>query len=84
MNPAIAFTIVMIIWAISEFVAKKSKSLISSLLVASVIFLIGFKSNLFPADLLSSSALLPLGMAVVALILVHIGTMISLNEFKSH
>lgn len=82
MNPLFAFTIVMLIWAVSEFVAKKSKSLISSLLVASVIFLIGFKTNVFPKDLLSSSALLPLGVAVVGLVIVHIGTMISIQEFK--
>lgn len=82
MNPVFAFTIVMLIWAISEFVAKKSKSLISSLLVASVIFLIGFKTNIFPSDLLSSSALLPLGTTVVGLVIVHIGTMISIQDFK--
>lgn len=82
MNPLLAFTVVMLIWTISDFVAKKSKSLVSSLLVASIIFLIGFKTNLFPADMLSSSALLPLGTTVLGLILVHIGTMISFDVMK--
>ncbi|WP_222717489.1 hypothetical protein [Listeria portnoyi] len=41
MNPVTAFTIIMLIWAISDFVSKKTKSLISSLLVASIIVHIG-------------------------------------------
>lgn len=38
MNAVLAFTIVMFIWTISDFVSKKTKSLLSSLLVASIIF----------------------------------------------
>ncbi|EUJ31400.1 hypothetical protein [Listeria cornellensis] len=82
MNPVTAFTIIMLIWVISDFVSKKTKSLISSLLVASIIFLVGFKTNIFPEDLLSSSSLLALGQTVVGFIIVHIGTMISLDELK--
>ncbi|MBC1400968.1 hypothetical protein HB904_13450 [Listeria booriae] len=82
MNPVTAFTIIMLIWAVSDFVAKKTKSLISSLLVASVIFLVGFKTNIFPEDLLTSSSLLALGQTVVGFIIVHIGTMISIDELK--
>ncbi|WP_214854860.1 hypothetical protein [Exiguobacterium sp. s166] len=61
---------------------KKTKVLLSSLFVASIIFLIGFKTNLFPEDLLPTSALLPLGQTVVGMIIVHLGTLISLDEFK--
>lgn len=82
MNPVFAFTIVMLIWTVSDFVSKKTKSLLSSLFVASVIFLIGFKTNLFPKDLLTASSLLAFGSAVVGLIIVHIGTMINFAEFK--
>ncbi|AQY49769.1 hypothetical protein [Paenilisteria weihenstephanensis] len=82
MNPVTAFTIIMLIWVISDYVSKKTKSLISSLLVASIIFLVGFKTNIFPEDLLTSSSLLALGQTVVGFIIVHIGTMISLDELK--
>ncbi|MBC2321820.1 hypothetical protein [Listeria booriae] len=82
MNPVTAFTIIMLIWAVSDFVAKKTKSLVSSLLVASIIFLVGFKTNIFPEDLLTSSSLLALGQTVVGFIIVHIGTMISIDELK--
>lgn len=82
MNSLLAFTIVMLIWTISDYVAKKTKALLSSLFVASVIFLVGFKSGLFPEDLLPSSSLLALGQTVVGLVIVHLGTLISLDEFK--
>jgi hypothetical protein len=82
MNPVVAFTVVMLVWTISDFVAKKTKSLLSSLFVASIIFLIGFLTGLFPEDLLTASSLLALAGVVVGFIIVHLGTMISLDDFK--
>ena len=82
MNPVLAFTVVMLVWTISDFVAKKTKSLLSSLFVASIIFLIGFLSGIFPDDLLTASSLLALAGVVVGFIIVHLGTMISLEDFK--
>ncbi|RJP02498.1 hypothetical protein D3D03_03920 [Exiguobacterium sp. RIT452] len=82
MQPIIAFAIIMLIWTVSDYISKKTKALLSSLFVASIIFLIGFKTNLFPEDLLPTSSLLPLGQTVVGMIIVHLGTLISLDEFK--
>ena len=82
MNAALAFVIVMAVWTVSDFVAKKTKSLLSSLFVASIIFLIGFLTGIFPEDLLASSSLLGLGGAIVGFIIVHLGTLISLDDFK--
>ncbi len=82
MNPVLAFVVVMLVWTISDWVSKKTASLLSSLFVASLIFLIGFMSGLFPEDLLASSSLLSLAGVVVGFIIVHLGTMISLDDFK--
>ena len=82
MNPVVAFVVVMAVWTVSEFVAKKTKSLLSSLFVASLIFLVGFLTGIFPDDLLASSSLLALAGVVVGFIIVHLGTMISLDDFK--
>ena len=81
-NPVLAFVVVMAVWTVSEFVAKKTKSLLSSLFVASLIFLVGFLTGIFPDDLLASSSLLALAGVVVGFIIVHLGTMISLDDFK--
>src|SRR3954454_8562138 len=82
MNPVVAFVVVMLVWTVSDFVAKKTKSILSSLFVASIIFLVGFLTNVFPDDLLASSSLLALAGVVVGFIIVHLGTMISLDDFK--
>ncbi len=82
MNPVLAFVVVMLVWTVSDFVAKKTQSLLSSLFVASIIFLIGFLTDVFPEDLLRSSSLLALAGVVVGFIIVHLGTMISLDDFK--
>ena len=81
-NPVVAFVVVMAVWTVSEYVAKKTKSLLSSLFVASLIFLVGFLTGIFPDDLLASSSLLALAGVVVGFIIVHLGTMISLDDFK--
>ena len=82
MNPVLAFVVVMLVWTISDWVAKKTKSLLSSLFVASIIFLIGFMTGVFPTDLLQASSLLGLAGVVVGFIIVHLGTMISVDDFK--
>jgi hypothetical protein len=82
MNPVLAFVVVMLVWTASDWVAKKTKSLLSSLFVASIIFLIGFMTGVFPSDLLQASSLLGLAGVVVGFIIVHLGTMISLDDFK--
>jgi hypothetical protein len=81
-NPVVAFVVVMAVWTVSEYVARKTKSLLSSLFVASLIFLVGFLTGVFPDDLLASSSLLALAGVVVGFIIVHLGTMISLDDFK--
>lgn len=82
MNPILAFVVVMLVWTVSDLVAKRTQSLLSSLFVASIIFLVGFLTDIFPEDLLSSSSLLGLAGVVVGFIIVHLGTMISLDDFK--
>ena len=82
MNPVLAFVVVMLVWTVSDWVAKKTRSLLSSLFVASIIFLVGFMTGVFPEDLLQASSLLGLAGVVVGFIIVHLGTMISLDDFK--
>lgn len=83
MNPVVAFVVVMLVWTVSDFVATKTKSLLSSLFVASIIFFVGFLTDVFPDDLLASSSLLALAGVVVGFVIVHLGTMISLDDFKA-
>lgn len=83
MQPFLAFTLVMLVWTIGEFVSEKTKAMVSMLLIASLIFLIGFTADIFPHDLISDSGLLSLGNAVVGVVIVHLGTTMSLKELRS-
>lgn len=83
MAPVVAFGIVMLVWTFGEWVSKKTNALISMMLVASMVFLIGFATNIFPHDLILDSGLLNLGNAVVGVIIVHLGTMMSLDDLKA-
>lgn len=83
MEPVIAFTVVMLIWTLGEFVSAKTNALISMMLVASVIFLVGFTTDWLPHDLIKHSGLLNLGNAVIGVIIVHLGTMMSFKDLKA-
>lgn len=83
MQPIVAFGIVMLVWTIGELISKKTKALISMMLVASIIFLVGFATDIFPHDLILNSGLLNLGNAVIGIIIVHLGTMMSLEDLKA-
>lgn len=82
MDPVLAFVVIMLVWTVSDYVAKRTRSLLSSLFVASIIFLVGFLTGFFPEDLLASSSLLALAGVVVGFVIVHLGTVISLDEFR--
>lgn len=83
MEPILAFTVVMLIWTIGEYVSMKTQALISMMLVASMIFLVGFAANLLPHDMIRASGLLGLGNAVIGIIIVHLGTMMSIDDLKA-
>lgn len=83
MNPVLAFTLVMGIWTVSDFLSSKSQGYVSSLFVASIIFVVGFLTGIFPRDLLGNSSLLALAGVVVGFVIVHLGTVISVDDFKA-
>jgi len=83
MEPIIAFTIVMFVWTIGELVSQKTKALVSMMLVASLIFLVAFATDFFPHDLIQDSGLFGLGSAAIGIIIVHLGTMMSIDDLKA-
>ena len=67
MLPILAFTLVMLVWTIGEFISAKTKAMVSMMLVASMIFLVGFAADLIPHDLIQQSGLLGLGQPLLGL-----------------
>lgn len=82
MQPIYAFAFILIVFVIGDIISVKSKSLISSLFTISVIFLVAFWLGL-PDTIFADSTLLAFGSMMIPLILVHIGTMMNLNQLKA-
>lgn len=76
-----AFAVVMVIMCLGEFVSKKSKGRIPSLLIIAICFLAGFWT-VFPKDILVTSMAMSVRTITMALILIQVGAMFSIHELK--
>ncbi|MBR3785076.1 MAG: hypothetical protein IKJ77_01515 [Firmicutes bacterium] len=80
MNGLIALTIVLVVYAVGDIIATKTKAIISMLFVASVVFAVAFWNGL-PATIFADSGLQGFAAVTVGLLLVHMGTTIKLSDF---
>lgn len=83
MPQMLAISILTIILFIGEFVSNKTKALIPSVFVCAVLFLLGYWT-FFPTDIVSRSGI-PLATAVLLmyLLIVNMGTLLSLQELMN-
>ncbi len=80
MNILIAFTVVLLIMAVGDIVSLKTKAYIPSVFVSALIFIIGFWT-IFPKNLMEIGGFsMPLIKLSIYLILVHMGTLMSVKE----
>ncbi len=80
MNLLIAFTIILFIMAIGDMVSLKTKAYIPSVFISALIFIIGFWT-VFPKNLMAIGGFTkPLIQLSIYLILVHMGTLMSVKE----
>lgn len=78
-----AFTIILIVLAAGEFFSMKTKAFVPSVFVSAVLFLIGFWTFL-PKDIITlGSFSTPIVYLSMYLLLVHMGTLMSLKELLS-
>lgn len=83
MNGLYALAIIMVVYAVGDIIATKTKAIISMLFVASVAFAILFWSGL-PGTIFADSQLQTFASVTVGLLLVHMGTTIKLKELISN
>ena len=82
MSGVISLTILLVIYAASEYVSRKTNGIIDTVLTISVLALIGFWTGILPKNLFSNSGVEEFGMAIVGLMLTSLGTTINLTELK--
>lgn len=81
MNSMAAMTLIFVVFAIGDILAVKTKSIISMLFFASAFFIIAFWLGL-PTTIFADSTLLAIGQVMIAMLLVHMGTMLNLKQLK--
>ncbi|NLU25182.1 MAG: hypothetical protein GXW99_10840 [Clostridiales bacterium] len=81
MTALIAAAVIFVVFAIGDAISTRTKAIVSMLLVASVVFLAGFWTGLFPTTLFTDSTLLSVAGIFVTMLLVHLGTIIKLRDF---
>lgn len=79
-NFALAFVICAVAYVIGEVVSTLTKAWVPSVFVTAVVFIIGYW-YIWPTSLITDAALIPFGSTTgIYLILVHMGTVISLKQ----
>lgn len=81
MNAILAAAVIFVVFAIGDMISAKTRAIVSMLLVASVVFLAGFWTGIFPTTMFADSTLLSMAGLLVTMLLVHLGTTIKLRDF---
>ena len=76
-----ALIVVFVILAIGDYISVKTKSVISAMLTASVLLLIGFWTKL-PTTLFEDAGLLKIGGLLMPFLIVNMGTLLSVEDLK--
>ncbi|MDY3005386.1 hypothetical protein [Anaerococcus porci] len=82
MDALYALLFILIVYTIGDIVAVKTISIVPSLFVCSVIFLVGFWIGV-PETLFQDSLLYSLGSFLITSLLVHMGSMLNINQLKA-
>lgn len=82
MDVLTALAVLAIIFAVGDFVAVKTRAMASMMFVSGAIFMVGFWVGL-PKTLFADSKMIPIAMAFISILMVHMGSMMNVNELKN-
>ncbi len=81
MNAILSLAFILVTYAIGDIIAAKTKSIISTMFTCSVIFIIGFWLGV-PQTLFADAQLFNIGALLITILLVHMGTLMSVQQLK--
>lgn len=81
MNAILLLSFIFVTYAIGDIISVKTKSIVSTMFTCSVIFIVGFWLGI-PQTLFTDSQLAGIGSLLITLLLVHMGTLMSLKQLK--
>ncbi|MGB9879636.1 MAG: hypothetical protein ACPLRM_02625 [Anaerolineae bacterium] len=79
MQPLVALLICLGIFALGDAISTRTKAMVSSLFVASVLFLAGYWT-FFPKDITTKATLQATGALAIPLLITHMGSLMSVKE----
>ena len=75
-----SFMIVLIVFALGDMVGKLTKGKLSGMMVVMLLFLVGFLTKLFPADIIDQGGLTALSKIAIAMVLFNMGTTLNVKQ----
>lgn len=81
MDSLLAIAIVLVIFALGDFISYKTKSIVSMMFVASVLLLVGFWMGL-PPTIFEDAQLTGIGALMIGFLITHMGTLLSFEDLK--
>ena len=75
-----SFMIVLIVFALGDIVGKITKGKLSGMMVVMLLFLVGFLTKLFPADIIDQGGLTALSKLAIAMVLFDMGTTLNVKQ----
>jgi hypothetical protein len=81
MQTLTAILVIAVIYAVGDVISYKTKALFSMMFVAGLLFLVGFWVGI-PITLFEDSKLIPVAMALIAMLMVHMGSFMKLRDLK--
>lgn len=75
-----SFMIVLIVFALGDIVGKITKGKLSGMMVVMLLFLVGFLTKLFPADIIDQGGLTALSKLAIAMVLLNMGTTLNVKQ----
>ena len=75
-----SFMIVLIVFALGDMVGKLTKGKLSGMMVVMLLFLVGFLTKLFPADIIDQGGLTALSKLAIAMVLFNMGTTLNVKQ----
>ena len=81
MSAVTALLVIAIVYAIGDFVAQKTKAIFSMLFVSGIIFMVGFWFGI-PKTLFEDAVIVKFAIALIPMLMVHMGTLMKLKDLK--
>lgn len=75
-----SFMIVLIVFALGDIVGKITKGKLSGMMVVMLLFLVGFLTQLIPADIIDQGGLTALSKLAIAMVLFNMGTTLNVKQ----